>query len=163
MKLDDVFQTAGDHQLSDFAWGVSAVVLYNTLVTAPHAIDVSHTGNQARDKLRALPSSTLVAVLSRRVLLEGDVVGFIGTAREQAEGVPPTVPTSTRRVNPMAMFLMAFLLMICGVLTFGAYQGKGDPETLKVVITAMVDLSKEAFKDPNQPAAPKPAEQPVTP
>ncbi|WJJ55138.1 hypothetical protein [Xanthomonas phage RTH11] len=163
MKLDDVFQTAGDHQLSGFAWGASAVVLYNTLVAPPHAIDVSHTGTQARDKLRALPTSTLLAVLSRRVLLEGDAVEFIGTAREQADGVPPTVPTNTRRVNPMAMVLMAFLLMICGVLTFGAYQGKTDPETLKVIITALVDLSKDAYKDPNQPAAPKPAEETVTP
>lgn len=147
MKLDAVFGVAGDHQLSTLDWGVSAVVLYNTLVPSEHAIDVSHTGRQAFDKLRRLPSDTLVAVLSRQVLLEGSKVEFIGPAREQAAGVPPTVPQGQRRMSPIAIFLMIVMSVIGVGLTFSMKQGtQVDPEIFKALIAGMVDIMKEENK-----------------
>lgn len=147
MKLDDVFGTAGDHQLSAFDWGVSAVVLYNSLVTSESAIDVGHTGRQAYDKLRRLPSTTLMAVLSRHVTVEGGAVEFVGTAREQAAGVPPTVPQGQRRMSPIAIFLMIVMSVIGVGLTFSMKNGtQVDAEIFKALITGMVDVMKEENK-----------------
>ncbi len=163
MKLDDVFGTAGDHQLSTFDWGASAVLLYNTLVPAENAIDVSHTGQMAFDKLRRLPSHTLVAVLQRQVLVEGGSVQFLGTPREQAAGVPPTVPQGQRRMSPIAIMLMVIMSVIALGLTFSMNNGKQvDPEAFKSVITAMVDILKEENKK-DAPASPAEQQQLVVP
>lgn len=147
MKLDDVFGTAGDHQLSDFDWGAAAVMLYNSLVAKDLNIDVSHTGRQAFDKLRRLPSSTLMVVLSREVKLEGSTVEFIGTVREQAAGVPPTVPQGSRKMSPIAIVLMIVLSVIGVGLTFSVRNGaQVDTAVFNTVITSMIEIMKEENK-----------------
>ncbi len=164
MKLDEVLAMAGEHQLSGFDWGISAVALFNTLVTQENHIDVSHTGKQAFDKLRRLPSATLTQVLVHEVQVEGTLVKFIGTAREQARGVPPTVPQAQKKMNPMALFLMIVMTVICLSLAFSsiflAHKG-GDPsqqtKALQVILSTMVELTKEENKQP-APAHPPPQE-----
>lgn len=165
MKLDEVLAMAGDHQLSGFDWGISAVLLFNTLVTGENQIDVSHTGKQAFDKMRRLPSGTLTSVLLHEVQVEGTQVKFIGTAREQARGIPPTVPLPQKKMSPMAIMLMIVMTIIAVSLSLSsiyvAHKG-GDPsqqtKALQVVLDTMVSLTKEENK---QPAPAPPPQEPA--
>lgn len=150
MKLDDVLGMAGDHQLNGFEWGASAVILVNSLVGPENQIDVGHTGKQAYDKLRRLPSGTLMSVLVYEVVVEGPHVKFNGTARDQSTTVPPTVPApTTRRMSPMAVFLMIIMSVISIALTLSSIHASrttgsaGDTSALKLVLTTMTELVKE--------------------
>lgn len=165
MKLDDVLATAGDRQLSDFDWGVTAVVLYNSLVNSENFIDVSLTGKQAYEKLRRLPSSTLMMVLTREVQIEGSTVEFIGSANDSAAGIPPTVPQGQRRMSPIAVMLMIIMTVMAVAMVFSSYRNPSSAgsnnEALKTVVGAMIELVKEENKSneqsPQQPTQPEPA------
>jgi hypothetical protein len=166
MKLDDVLAMAGEHQLSNFGWGASAVILYNGLVPTQNHIDVSYTGKQAYDKLRTLPSFTLVAVLTREVHIEGMTVDFVGASAEQSLGVPPTVPHGSRRMSPVALLLMVTMMVISLALVFGTIQNPGKPvntEALQAVLSTMTELMKEdnraheASQKPKEAPAPNPS------
>lgn len=154
MKLDDVLAMAGDHQLSSFDWGASAVILVNTLLSPENHIDVSHTGKESFEKLRRLPSAILFSVLTREVQVVGAFVDFVGTARDQASIVPITVPQSQRRMSPMAIFLMIIMSAISIALTFSSMQQAQktgqmpDTQTLQVILQTMGEL----VKDTNRPA-----------
>ena len=166
MKLDEVLAMAGEHQLSGFEWGVSVVILYNSLVASEHHIDASHSGKQAYEKMRRLPSTTLSSVLFHEVQVDGVNVKFIGTTREQSRNVPPTVPQQQRKMNPMAVFLMCVMTAISLMLGYSAIRTAHNGETpdttaLQMVLKTMVELVKEENRQPAQgqpPAQPQPDE-----
>ncbi len=160
MKLDDILTAAGDHPLSGFDWGASVVILINSLVPAECHIDVSHTGKEARSKLRNAPASTLLTILVREVQLNGSSVEFLPTAVEHTSGIPPTVPTAgSRKMNPAAVAVLVFLSLIGMAFTWSsitATQATGEPvehETLKMIIQTMTELVKEAHQS-GTPAIP---------
>lgn len=149
MKIDDVLAMAGDHPLSSFEWGPSAVVLVNSLLTVENRIDVTHTGKQAHNKLRLLPASILISILTREVVVAGAFVDFATMPAEQVAGVPPTVPTGSRRMSPAAIFLMIVMSVIGMGLTFSSMQTAkqtgqvAESPALKVVLDTMAELLKE--------------------
>lgn len=171
MKLDDVLGMAGDHQLNGFEWGASAVILVNSLVGPENQIDVGHTGKQAFEKLRRLPSATLMSVLVHEVVVEGAHVKFLGTAREQSQTVPPTVPApTTRRMSPMAVFLMVIMSVIGIALTISSIHtsrmtgSAGDTTALQAVLKTMAEVIKEerTGHEPD-PAPPQDQSPPIEP
>lgn len=150
MKLDDILATAGDYPLSGFDWGASVVILVNSLVPAECHIDVSHTGKEARSKLRNAPTSTLLTILVREVRLNGASVEFVPTAIEQTSGIPPTVPMAgSRKMNPAAVAVLVFLSLIGMAFTWSsitATHNAGEPvehDTLKIIIQTMTELVKD--------------------
>jgi len=156
MKLDDVLAMAGDHPLSGFPWGASAVLLMNSIAASQDQIDVNHTGKQAYEKLRRLPSTTLLAVLTREVSVIGTTVEFVATPAEAARAIPATVPTApNRRMSPMAIVLMIVLSIMGMGLTFGAMQAssKGQPQD-NAALTEIVKTMAELLKSETQPATP---------
>lgn len=160
MKLDDVLAAAGDHTLSTYDWGPGIVVLVNSSVPAECQIDLSLTGKEARTKLRSAPMSTLMAIMTRDIQLNGSSVVFAPTAIEHATGIPPTVPVTTaRRMSPVAMVVMVFLALIGLAMTWSSIQvtqstgQTQDHETLQVIIKTMTDLAREERQN-TAPATP---------
>lgn len=149
MKLDEVLATAGDRQLSDFEWGVTAVLLFNSLVSPENYIDVSHTGKQAYEKLRRLPSVVLMTVLTREVQIEGSTVEFIGLDTDRPPGVPPTVPQGQRRMSPIAVMLMIIMTVISLAMVFGSYRNPDSVESNNDVLKTIVQTLTELAKDEN--------------
>ena len=150
MKLDDVLAAAGDHQLSGFEWGVSAVILVNSLVPPDCHIDISHTGREARTKLRSAPSKTLLTILVRDVQLSGSSVEFLPLTQEAAACIPPTVPPAgARRMSPVAVALLIVMSFIGLALTWSSIQVSRDTgqvsehESLKVIIQSMTEIVKQ--------------------
>ena len=163
MKLDDVLAMAGDHPLSGFAWGASAVLLVNSIAATEDQIDVNHTGQQAYEKLRRLPSSTLIAVLTREVSVIGSAVEFVGTPVEAGRGVPVTVPQAqSRRMSPFAIVLMVVMTVISLALTMGTLQSvqktgqMPDNQTLTEIVHAMAELLKSETQPESPPSPAKP-------
>lgn len=157
MKLDDVLAAAGDHQLSGFDWGVSAVILVNSVVPADNQIDISHTGKEAHAKLRSAPSATLLAILMREVQLNGSSVEFLPMASGHNPGIPPTVPPmGSRRMSPLAVGVLMVLTIIGLMFTWSSIQTTRatgqvvEHETIKTIISAMVELVKEPTKPESQ-------------
>ena len=153
MKLDDVLAAAGDHQLSGFEWGVSAVILVNSILPNENHIDVSHTGKEAHAKLRSAPSATLLAILMREVQLSGSSVEFLPTASGQSTGIPPTVPAAgSKRMSPIAVGVLVFLSVVGLMFTWSSIQTTRvtgqvvEHDTIKTIISAMVELVKEPPK-----------------
>lgn len=156
MKLDDVLAMAGDHPLSGFPWGASAVLLMNSIAASQDQIDVNHTGSQAYEKLRRLPSSTLLAVLTREVSVIGSTVEFVTTPAEAARAIPVTVPTApTKRMSPIAIILMIVLSLMGMALTFSSMQSaaKGEPQD-NAALTEIVKTMSELLKSEVQPSSP---------
>lgn len=157
MKLDDVLAAAGDHPLSGFDWGASAVILVNSLLPAEHHINIGFTGKEAYLKLRSAPSSTLMVILTREVRINGSSVEFVHTTpfhvpfeQPAMAGVPPTVPPpGPKRMSPIAMVVLAFLVAVGLMFTYSSIQTTrvtGEPQehdTLKTIIDAMTDMVRE--------------------
>ncbi|QVD49374.1 hypothetical protein LUCX_304 [Xanthomonas phage vB_XciM_LucasX] len=149
MKLDEALALAGEHPLSTYAWGVGAVILFNSLVAKDQQIDVNHSGQQAHDKLRRLPSSTLAAILVREVQIEGSNIEFLPTVGEQSQGRPPTIP-SGRKANPVITLVMVVLAAVSIGLVISNYRTGSDAQkaatadVLKVVVQTMGELAKES-------------------
>lgn len=163
MKLDDVLAMAGEHPLSGFDWGTSVVILYNGLVPTENHIVVSNTGRQAYEKLRRLPTATLMAVLTREVQIVGSSVDFIGTVCEQANNVPPTIPQGQRGMSPMAMIMMVTMVVISLAMVFGTLRSSDKPmnvEALQAVLSTMTELLKEDNRA-NEATQAKPEEVPL--
>lgn len=163
MKLDDVLAMAGDHPLSEFPWGASAVLLMNSIAVTEDQIDVNHTGKQAYEKLRRLPSATLLCVLTREVSVIGNSVEFVPSQAEAARGVPVTVPTApSKRMSPIAILIMVVLSVIGMALTFSTVstaQKTGevqDTQALTEIVKTMAEIlkSETAPQNPASPADP---------
>jgi hypothetical protein len=160
MKLDDVLAMAGDHPLSEFPWGASAVLLMNSIAVTEDQIDVNHTGKQAYEKLRRLSSATLLCVLTREVSVIGNSVEFVPSQGEAARGVPVTVPVApSKRMSPMAAIIMVVLSIIGMALTFSTVQQAqktGQPQdnaALTEIVKTMAEILKSETS-PQNPATP---------
>lgn len=160
MKLDEVLAMAGEHELSSFVWGASAVALVNTLLSTEQQIDVTITGNAAFERLRKLPAATLVAILTREVVVEGSSVSLQPSAIEAAKGASMTIHPS-KKLSPIAVVVMTVLALIGLALTFStmrAVERTGtapDLPALEHVIDTLTELAKDQHSDPTtSPSSP---------
>lgn len=159
MKLDDVLAMAGDHKLSGFPWGASAVLLVNSISAAQDHIDVDHSGKEAYEKLRRLPSATLLAVLTREVSVVGAYVEFVGHAGAPSTGIPATVPNGPRRMSPAAIILMVVMSGIAMMMTWSSMQATkaGQPPGDNQAVVEIIKTMTELLKDETQPLPAAPA------